>query len=231
MSSDSSEDSRRRHKHKKHKKEKKRKKHRHSESDKKRKRKKDSRRDYDSSSNSDSSEEKHRKRSKRDFKTKKRERKSSETKVEKQRSKYDDFVPLVHELLSEHDSDDLATELPYLLIRLASGATLNLAQMPNQNVAKSLGKIFSVLGCTDDGEGWKFDDGGIINHSKSGSETSLVLVKLSRHLMEEQGITMEAIEKFENQGSSPSNEPEKEAEGTNEIPKQNDIITEISSLT
>jgi hypothetical protein len=234
MSSDS-EDSRRRHKRKKYKKEKKRKKHRHSESEKlKRKRKKDYRRDYDSSSNSDnsvSSEEKYRKRSKKDHKAKKRERVSNERKLEKQRSKYDDFVPLIHELLSEQSNDDLATELPYLLIRLASGATLNLTQMPNQNVATCLGKIFSLLGCTDDGEGWKFDDGGNINHCKSGSDSSLVLVKLSRYLLEEQGITMEAIEKFENQDHSPPDAPDTETVGNTKNLEQNDIITEIASLT
>jgi len=236
MSSDSDDSRRRRHKHKKHKKEKKRHKHRYSESEKKlkRKRKKDSHREYDYSSNSDSSassEEKYRKRSKREHKVKKRERESNERKVDRQKSRYDYFVPLIHELLSENSIGDLATELPYLLIRLASGSTLNLNQMPNQDVANSLGKIFSVLGCTNDGDGWKFDDGGKINHSKSGSDTSLVLVKLSRYLMDEQGITMEAISKFENQGYSAPDATAKQGDDTRENNEHNGITTEIESLT
>jgi len=115
-------------------------------------------------------------------------------------SKYDQFLPQLYELL--HANPELANELPYFLIRMGSGASIDLSQVPDVNVARSLRLIFQTLGCeyTPGDDEWKFIDMGGRHHLRQNKDNSaLVLVKLARCLMDDQGFTMQAITSHEKQ--------------------------------
>lgn len=170
-------------------------------------------------------------------------------------SKYESLLPELHDLLSRHPG--LATELPYLLIRMSSGSSINLSLVSDPSVATGFRQIFQTLGCTCTGTGtkdeWKFDDGGRIKHNSVGggedsSKNDLVLIKLVRYLMDAQGFTMDAVQDFEN-GTRKRNTGElQSADSTNDNthtsttrtstskineakPPPPDVCSEIGSLT
>lgn len=113
-------------------------------------------------------------------------------------SKYSQILSQLHNLLSNHP--DLASELPYLLIRMCSGSSISLTQMPDPSVSSKLYDIFKTLGCTMVSKGeFIFDDGGRWKSAPGGDndEQALVLVKLIRYLMNNDGLTIDAVQKFE----------------------------------
>ena len=158
------------------------------------------------------------------------------------KSKFDLFLPQLYELLSHHP--DLAIELPYILIRIASGSPINLSQV-QPSVAEGLRRIFQILGCTcSSSNEWRFDDGGRLdNGGTSGNERALVLIKLSRYLLDDKGLSMDEIQAFEDDEikrkdlqkeklstSSQTNENGRQAAGSIAT-TTTDISTEISALT
>jgi len=114
-------------------------------------------------------------------------------------TKYDNLLPLLQSLLSKHN--DLAMELPYLLIKLCSGSSINLSQIPDSHVVSALQGIFTCLGCTytQQDNSFIFDDHGRWKKNDNDDERSLVLIKLVRFLLNEAGVTMEAIQEQEYQ--------------------------------
>ena len=151
------------------------------------------------------------------------------------RSKFDVLLPQLYKLFSEHPG--LATELPYLLIRVSSGSSVNLSQVADHSVARGLRTIFQTLGCTSENDTWKFDDGGKLSRSghRNSDEAALVLVKMTRYLMDEKGVTMDAVQQFEQQKSQPKPEQLKRGpEYVEALPvaaAAQDIASEIASLT
>ena len=111
--------------------------------------------------------------------------------------KYGAFLPKLHDLLSNHG--DLGAELPYLLIKLCSGSSINLSQIPDFSVSIKLREIFIVLGCTAIGrDEFIFDDNGSWKKSSQiDDERALVLVKLVRFLLVQNDLTIETITDFE----------------------------------
>ncbi len=121
-------------------------------------------------------------------------------------SKFQNLLPKLHNLLSCHP--DLSTELPYLLIKLCSGSSISLSQIQNNDSLKlKLRELFFELGCTNlnnnndsNDENFIFDDHGQWKHNHhqhNNDERALVLVKLVRFVMNQNGMTMEAIHDFE----------------------------------
>jgi len=101
--------------------------------------------------------------------------------------------------------------------------------------------IFQTLGCTNDNDAWKFDDGGNWNKHGNGNDkgAALVLVKLTRYLMDEKGITLDAIQEFEQKQQSqqkqeiPNGDNSRHLGGVRSISAAGtpDISSEIASLT
>ena len=232
----SSDSDRDRHHRKHHKKKKHRRKHhkKHRKSSRHDRDKESSRKKHysDDDSSSHSSEDYRRsKRRKKSHKRSKNERRHSSMKRQekdestKQENKFDKLLPQLHALLSQHP--DLATELPYYLIRVASGSSINLSQVP-VSLGLGLRNIFQTLGCTCTNDEWKFDDGG--NMKRMTDENALVLIKLTRHLMDDKGFTIDAIQKFENDAISPALPPIQKKEAVQEL-QDVDVTSEISLLT
>ena len=185
-----------------------------------------------------SSHRKEKRKNKRELETS-----STSTPTSSAPKKYDALLSQLSSLLSNHPG--LATEFPYMLIRMSSGSSINLSQVPDPSVANGFRDIFQTLGCTCTGtngnDEWKFDDGGRIKYrssSNSSSNDELVLIKLVRYLMDDKGFTMDAIHGFEtgdHDGHAPDHAPvpvlddhktKQPAHGTG-----TDICSEISSLT
>mmetsp|Transcript_27147 Transcript_27147/g.40823 ORF Transcript_27147/g.40823 Transcript_27147/m.40823 type:complete len:629 (+) Transcript_27147:87-1973(+) len=190
----------------------------------KRKRKQDDSDDNNSesaTSSSESSSDRKKKKKKKDKKNKKKDRKRSrnddgrkkkhkedeEEEYQQQQqqsdsnsfsSKYSKFMLQLHDLLSNHP--DLATELPYLLIKMCSGSSIDISQIPDQSLSSKLFDVFTTLGCTRKGDGeFLFDDNGGWKRPSNGNddERALVLVKLVKFLLNDADLTMDAVEKYE----------------------------------
>ena len=172
-----------RHSKKKHKKKRKKKKHRKSKYE------------YDSDSSSSSSSSRRRSRKKRSHPKKyKRKEDKKEESIDKLSRNYE-FANALRSLLTYHP--DMATELPYILIQLAQGTSLDLTQMSNAHASESLTNVFQSLssfGLALDGNSWKWTE------SSNGSNHSqdLILIKISKILLDQIGITQQAIDEYEN---------------------------------
>ncbi len=152
--------------------------------------------------------------------------------------KYRSFLPKLHDLLSNHG--DLSTELPYLLIKLCSGSSINLSQIPDLSVSTKLKELFKILRCTVVGrEEFIFDDNGGWDLSSSGrdDEKSLVLVKLVRLLLDQSHLTMQNIASFEQKETEAlkvhgekTYEEAKVVPEANEASNENEIASLISML-
>lgn len=153
--------------------------------------------------------------------------------VKKAPSKFDQFLPQLYELL--HSSPELANELPYFLIRMGSGASIDLSQVPDVNVARSLRLIFQTLGCecTLGSDEWKFIDMGGRHLRQNGDDSALVLVKLARCLMDDQGFTMQAITSREKKlkAGKIENLNRLSMDTQKEMISPSDLTSEIVSLT
>lgn len=163
----------------------------------------------DSSSSSDSrakrkrrkKEKKHRKKEKR------RERKESKKARRKQNNKDESgddassrlernyqFTNALAALLEIQPG--MASEVPIILIRMADGTSFNLDQMPDARVSDKLQQVLACLssfGVMRDATGswsWNAPVGG-------GRKDPLLLVKIARSLLDQIGLTMEAVNDYE----------------------------------
>ena len=89
----------------------------------------------------------------------------------------------------------MSTELPFLLIRMADGTSFNLSQMPDARVSSRLQQVLvslSPFGVERDESGsWSW------NAPSGGKKDSLILLKIVRTLLDQIGITTEAVNDYE----------------------------------
>jgi Protein of unknown function (DUF3752) len=104
-------------------------------------------------------------------------------------------------LFERHPS--FSNDLPIMLIRLGSGATFDLRSMTDRDAALGLVKVlkclhpFGVLS-NEDETIWSWKNPARAHGSKSSND--LVLIRLVRALLDQIGITIEAVEQYENPG-------------------------------
>lgn len=154
------------------------------------------RRDRSPSSDKDSYEE--RKRHKKDHKKDKKKAKKrsrEEGRDEVDNSIFERNFALTEALCNLFDTHPaLASDLPIMLIRIAGGTTFDLSQMTDVGAAHGLSKVFSCLepfGVERDEKGawvWKGPLGG---------SNELVLIKVVRTMLDQIGITIGAVDRFE----------------------------------
>lgn len=177
-------------------------------------RKRQRRADYDSTSSSDEENGRDRKREKKDRKKHKKDKK----KVKKEKKKCSreeddsscqssdplernyDLADALLNMLEGHPA--LVEDFPIMLIRLASGTTFDMSQMSDRDVANCLSRVFSKLqpfGVGQDHTGAWCWEGGSRSSNPSHNE-QIVLVKLVRAMLDQIGVTMDAIERNENPG-------------------------------
>lgn len=163
-------------------------------------RKKKRRRNYSDSDETSSSVDSRR----RQKKHKKKKHKKSDKKIRRDREPPTDddgalrrnyvFADALHHLLEEHPA--LSADLPIMLIRMAGGASFDLSQMSDAGAAHGLGCVFRSLqtfGVELEGNSWKWKPplvGG------GGRETELLLVRISRTLLDQIGLTMDSVESY-----------------------------------
>lgn len=165
--------------------------------------------DDEQSSASSSSNERRRDRKKRHDRTKKDKKHSKKDR----RTKHDNHDSaqsmdplernhlLANELCSLFDHHpDFATELPIILIRLGRGATFDLSGMTNQDAAQ---RLIQVLQCfipfgvsMDDDNVWSWSNPAASRNSTTNNE--LVLIRVVRALLDQIGLTLDAIDDYEN---------------------------------
>ncbi|VEU34887.1 unnamed protein product [Pseudo-nitzschia multistriata] len=102
----------------------------------------------------------------------------------------------LHNLLIE--KPDFGSELPLILIRLAGGTTFDLGQVTDPSIATGLRSVFEALEIygvkKQQSSGmWMFQ-----NPPCATRRDELVLLKVIRSLLDEIGLTMEELAKFEN---------------------------------
>jgi hypothetical protein len=156
---------------------------------------------------------KHKKSERRSHKAKKRESKNKDRDDDEQEpnASKEQQSPLLLQQNGTHyrlaralctvleNKPDLASELPIILIRLAGGASFDLSQMTDSIAARGLHSIFETLqefGVQQNPETgvWMFQSpagGG----SVAGQE--LVLLRVIRALLNDVGVTMEAMQDYE----------------------------------
>jgi len=217
-------DQRRRHRHSS-KSDKKKKKHRKSSSSSsKEKRKKDRKRktdEYSSSSDGDDDDEsdysRRRKHSKKNRKRRRKEHKKDDGNSKKEGSSRDrdrhkrtttvqsssnnnntrgqQLARALHNLLD--DKPNFASELPLILIRLAGGTTFDLRAVTDSSIAQGLQTVFESLEIfgvkKQESSGmWMFQ-----NPPGASRRDELVLLKLIRSILNEEGLTMDEITKYD----------------------------------
>ena len=90
----------------------------------------------------------------------------------------------------------MASELPILLIRMADGTSFHLDQMPDARVSARLQQVLASLSQF----GVERDETGSWSWSSGAPDTRkdpLLLLKIARTLLDQIGITMEAVGEFE----------------------------------
>jgi len=110
-------------------------------------------------------------------------------------------------LLDDHPP--LAADLPIMLIRLAGGAAFNLSQMTDSSAAHGLSKVFACL----EPFGVRVDANGAWTWKGPGGSTNneLVLIRVVRALLDQIGVTVDAVEAEENRKEAiavPESKPE-----------------------
>lgn len=172
---------------------------RHKKDDKKKKKKKKlskSRRDDSSSSLSDNDEsydkrrrDRHR-RHRKDKKHRKTKSKEQKEKDEPLQRNYD-LADACVALFDAHSA--LATDLPVILVRLASGTTFDLTRMQPPSAAQGLQQVFAALkpfGVENDQGNWKWNSPTGAAHNNTNE---LVLVRVVTALLDQIGITYQAV--------------------------------------
>ena len=86
---------------------------------------------------------------------------------------------------------DLVDDLPIMLIRMGGGATFDLSQMTNLHASSCLGDVFRALHPL----GVAQDNGGVWQWT--GPKNDLVLIRVIRAMLDQIGITDEAVEEYE----------------------------------
>uniref|UniRef100_A0A6T7JAS5 DUF3752 domain-containing protein n=1 Tax=Attheya septentrionalis TaxID=420275 RepID=A0A6T7JAS5_9STRA len=118
------------------------------------------------------------------------------------------FADALHSLLSSHPA--FASDLPQMFIRMAGGTTFDLGCMSNMDAAASLARVFESLGpfgVQKDPDGaWIWKEGGPTGVGAK-RQSELVLVKLSRVLLNQIGITVDAMERFEKKSAKEEEPP------------------------
>jgi Protein of unknown function (DUF3752) len=211
-------------KHKKHdkkrKKEKKRKKHK--------KEKKRKRRDNEEITDSSESEndrldrKKDRKRRRKDSKKPRRDK--EEEKSAKSTTPSSPVVLVLHTLLKT--KPDFASDLPIILIRLAGGTTFDLRQVTDPSIATGLKRLFLAL----EMYGVKRDDIGMWMFQPppgSGRRDELVLLRVIRSLLNDAGLTMDEIARYE---QHPPPFPKTREEPDTNMSSNNDVPAAQTSL-
>ena len=203
-------------KEKKHKKSSRR--HHDSDDKKRRKEKKDRKRkdrgssDEDSSSQSSRREHK-RSRKERERKSKKRSKKEKERDSRGRSTNGDDnnhssppvdarstnLARALNRLLGEHPP--MASELPLILIRLAGGTTMDLRHMTDASAAHGLQNVLSCLqpfGVNEEDHVWSFSTPAMQQQLGSRQRRDeLVLLRVVRSLLDDVGINMDTVSKYE----------------------------------
>jgi hypothetical protein len=185
---------------------------RRTKKEKKKERKKRKREKRKYSDDDSSSYDSYRERKKRERKEKRKRKKhcperSETTNLERNYALADELCSL----LESHPA--LAGDLPIMLIRLAGGTTFDLSQMTDGSAAAGLARVFACLepfGVVrkqrDSGPWmWQSPDG-------AGGSNELVLVRVVRAMLNEIGVTIEAIEAFENPPDEPKETQQTEIE-------------------
>lgn len=219
-SSGSSEDSSRRGRSRSKKKKKSKKHHKRKHKKHSKHRKKHSRRRDDDSESTRS--RKRRKKEKKSNKEKKHSRKEEE---QKRPFQHDAVAEALYQLLEERPV--FAQELPLILIRLAGGATFDLTQMTDRAAARGLHYVFESLesfGVKRDQDGaWKFE-------APPGRQDELILLRVIRSLLDEIGMTMEAVESYEAkpmQQQETSNEKSERSAKDSELERIKELTSEM----
>ena len=190
-------------------------------------RKKKRTRDYDDSDSDDSSDDsrrrqkKHKKKKHKKDKKKRRDRESPKEFDPLQRNYA--FADALHDLLDDHPA--LSSDLPVMLIRMAGGSKFDLAQMSDAGAAQGLERVFQSLqtfGVEREGTSWtwKAPSGG------QGRNNELLLVKIARSLLDQIGVTMEAVDNY---GKAEPQPPLHVAE--EETPQQESEFTPLQKQT
>lgn len=100
------------------------------------------------------------------------------------------LIDAILDLMENHPA--LIEDFPLLLIRLGSGSSLNLTTMSNPSLAARLNKVLTCL--EEIGVEQKRDTGEWYFESPPGSSSNeLVLVKLVRAMMDQVGMTIDAV--------------------------------------
>lgn len=125
------------------------------------------------------------------------------------------------DLLERHAP--LATDLPLMLIRLASGASFDLSQMTDIGAAQGLARVFKSLepfGIQQQQQqtnarqnlvgslgAWVWKDpssnSSTLKAPKSTNSNELVLIRVVRAMLDQAGMTIEAIREFESPRTNP----------------------------
>ena len=102
-------------------------------------------------------------------------------------------------LLDTHPA--MVADLPIILIRLASGTTFDLTHMQPASAARALRDVLQALTpfgvvCRDDGAVWAWTSPtGQAAHT---NQNQVVLVRVVRAMLDQMGLTLEAIDTYEN---------------------------------
>lgn len=100
-------------------------------------------------------------------------------------------------LLTHHP--ELSSDFPIMLLRMTSGTSFDLTQMSNPSISQKLQIVMQSLSsfgvcCQNGSWTWK---GGASTSNNNNNKASMVLIKVTRFLLDEIGITMEAVEQVE----------------------------------
>ena len=104
----------------------------------------------------------------------------------------------------------LASELPIMLIRLCGGTTFDFSRMPDSRAAESLDNVFSCLqhfGGVRTGEGaWKWENPAASRTPGQATpvESELTLVRVIQALLEQIGLSVQALDDSENKKHAPT---------------------------
>jgi Protein of unknown function (DUF3752) len=105
------------------------------------------------------------------------------------------------QLLDSHPA--LITDLPIMLIRLAGGTSFDLSQMTDPTASHGIAAVFACLepyGVQQDAKSSAWMWKGPQSQQQGGSKNDLVLVRVVRALLDQIGITNDAVEAFESEG-------------------------------
>jgi Protein of unknown function (DUF3752) len=150
----------------------------------------------------------HKKKSKKKYKKDKSNTKDRRKQDSGENSKSVDLLERNHLLANAlcslfNHHPNFASELPIILIRLGRGTTFDFSAMTDQDAAQRLTDVFRCLSpfgttLSEDGTIWSWDNPTGNRTSSTNNTSELVLVRVVRALLDQIGITIEAVQQFEN---------------------------------